>query len=180
MLKMLLTTAVALYVGFIVWGKPEDRAEAAPVSTSAAVVSASDAIFDTPVILSETGQDTMVTRAAATSTVVPDAAAIAASAPVPGTVLPRVLGDPVVVNLVQGSAPGQATATTEASDGLLRVSGSTVNMRVGPSTGNAVVDSLPEGTLAEPIGPEIDGWIEIRDVASGLTGYMSARFLDPA
>lgn len=181
MLKMILVTTVALYGGFIVWGEHDANAEASSVRISPTVPQSAVAGFDKPVILSGSGQDAVVTRAAVTDIVVPDAAAIAASAPVPGSFEPSVIGEPVVVSLVQ---PGAAPATTEDAsvnvEGLLRVSGSAVNLRAGPSTGNAVVGSLAEGTLAEPIGDEIDGWIEILDVAGGLRGYMAARFLEPA
>ncbi len=53
-------------------------------------------------------------------------------------------------------------------------------MRGGPSTADGVIDSLAEGTLAEAIGETVDGWREIRDVETGRTGFMSARFLQPA
>ena len=187
MLKMVLTTTVALYAGFVIWGQPEDGpASTSPVTSSATVVTASDANFDKPVILSDSGDNAVVTRAAVTETVVPDAAEIAASAPVPGDVEPRLIGEPVVVSLVRPTtAAPEATApaeTTEAPDvdGLLRVTGSRVNLRFGPSTADSIVGSLSEGMLAEPVGSEIDGWIEIRAVDSGLTGYMASRFLDPA
>jgi hypothetical protein len=33
--------------------------------------------------------------------------------------------------------------------------------------------------LVEPIGEEIDGWIELRAIESGVRGYMAARFIAP-
>jgi SH3-like domain-containing protein len=97
----------------------------------------------------------------------------------PGTQGPRLVGEPALVSLVSPAVPA-AAAERDAGSDLLRVTGSRVNMRSGPGTANAVVDSLPRGTLAEPIGTPIDGWQEIRDVESGLVGFMSARFLEPS
>lgn len=175
---MTFTLVAALYVGFVVWGEPTSDALTTEQSTRTAALTDSPE-FAEPVILTanaETGAT--VTRAAVTDVVVPDAAAIAASAPAPSIAAPRLIGEPVVVSLVAPSAPTPAAA--EAAENLYRVSGSRVNMRSGPSTSNAVVDSLPGGTLAEMIGDEVDGWVQIRDIASGQTGYMAARFLEPA
>lgn len=192
MLKLILTTTVALYAAFIIWGKPDASAVPQAAPEVAALVDAPGANFDEPVILTRSGQDAPVTRAAITETVVPDAARLATAAPGPQGSSPRRIGDPVSVSLVrpEDAAESDATAATTPDsapetvpadvEGMLRVSGTTVNMRSGPSTGAGVVASLPAGTLAEPVGAEVDGWIEIRDVASGLTGFMSARFLEPA
>ncbi len=187
MLKMTFTLAAAIYVAFVVWGDPidiaEDADEAAPI-----VVANTDAGFDQPVILTTNGSgevDVSVTRAQ-TDVIVPDAAVIAASAPAPTGALgqPRLIGEPVVVSLYRPQAAPTEDATVEeeaaADEILLRVTGTRVNMRSAPSTSNRVVDSLPQGTIAEAMGPEQNGWIEIRDVATGRTGFMSARFLDPA
>lgn len=191
MLKLTLTTAVAIYAAFIIWGKPVPVPAEAPAPEVATLGGASDATFDAPVILSRNGPDATVTRAAVTETVVPDAARIAAEIPAADASAGRRIGDPVSVSLLRpdaevgdgagSEAPAEAAASeASGAEGLLRVSGTTVNMRAGPSTAEPVVGNLAEGTLAEPLGPEADGWIEIRDVASGRTGFMSARFLDPA
>lgn len=176
MLKMTFTLVAALYVGFVVWGEPTSDALTTEQNTRTAALTDTPE-FAEPVILTanaETGAT--VTRGAVTDVVVPDAATIAASAPAPSIDAPRLIGEPVVVSLVAPSAP----AATQTAENLYRVSGSRVNMRSGPSTSNAVVDSLPGGTLAETIGDEVDGWVQIRDIASGQTGYMAARFLEPA
>lgn len=57
------------------------------------------------------------------------------------------------------------------------VTGTRVNLRAGPSTDNAVVDQLVQGTEAEVLGEAADGWLHIRAVASGIEGYMSGDFL---
>ncbi|GIT90241.1 peptide-binding protein [Jannaschia pagri] len=178
MLRLTFTLGAALYAGFVIWGEPETHADERGLQEEPVIVAATDgADFDRPTILGLTPSAPAVTRAAATVSPVPDPAAIAASAPLPSAVTPRLIGEPVVVSLVQPASP---TASREADRDLLRVTGSRVNMRSGPSTSNRVVSSLVQGTLAEPIGEEVNGWLEIREVETGLTGFMAARFLDPA
>lgn len=184
MFKMTFTLAVALYSGFVIWGDPSDDLTTT-VTTRDLAVAAAATEYAQPVIMDGAAQNGVaVTRAAVVDIVVPDAATIAASAPLPqaGTAGPRLIGEPVVVSLVQTAAPAATStaAVQDEVDGLFKVSGTRVNMRSGPSTSNTVVDSLPGGTLAEIIGTEADGWVQIRDVASGQTGYMAARFLEPA
>lgn len=192
MFKLTFTLAVALYAGFVIWGQPSDALTTELSTRDVAAAIPTDARFDRPVIIANGSSrmaNAVVTRAAVIDTVVPDAATIAASAPAPGAfgTEPRLIGEPLVVSLVRPDTPASAdalqiaaAAVTTSTEGLLQVNGSRVNLRSGPSTSNAVVDSLVGGTLAEPLGNVVDGWVEIRDVASGLTGYMSAQFLDPA
>ncbi|CTQ50082.1 SH3 domain-containing protein [Jannaschia donghaensis] len=183
MLKMTFTLAVALYAGFVIWGDPQSDLLTERSTRDTAIAAASAGEFSQPVIMTDDQAGAVVTRAAMIDTVVPDAATIAASAPDPSETRrgPRLIGEPVVVSLVEASAPITATDAGPAIDSdLYKVSGSRVNMRSGPSTANTVVDSLPGGTLTEMIGEVSDGWAEIRDVASGRTGYMAARFLEPA
>ncbi|MFO6465477.1 SH3 domain-containing protein [Jannaschia sp. KMU-145] len=179
MLKLTFTLAAALYAGFVIWGQPTDGMAAAEAEAATPVVMAA-ANYDRPVILTNASSEPAVTR---NEPVVPDAAVIAASAPAPNPVFsaPRLIGEPVVVNLLQPAAvTASAETTPDAQAGMLVVSGSRVNMRSGPSTGNRVVDSLPQGTLTEPLGAPENGWQQIRDVATGQTGWMASRFLDPA
>jgi hypothetical protein len=182
MLRLTFTLAAALYAGFVIWGEPEGDALTAremPTPVFATVVQ-TDGAFDSPTVLgSARGAEAVVTRAAVAPTplAAPDPATIAASAPPPGSLQPRLIGEPVVVSLV---APAETAREEAAAQDLVRVTGSRVNMRSGPGTGNAVLDSLPQGTLAEPLGEPVDGWQEIRDVETGRTGFMAARFLEPA
>lgn len=178
MLKMTFTLVAALYAGFVVWGEPTTDALTTGQSTRTAALGSAPEFAEPVILTADTATGATVTRTAVTDVVVPDAATIAASAPAPSIVAPRLIGEPVVVSLVTPSAPAAATPRTQ--DDLYRVSGSRVNMRSGPSTSNAVVDSLPGGTLTEMIGDEANGWVQIRDIASGQTGYMAARFLEPA
>ena len=181
MFRLTFTLAAALYAGFVVWGDPEtataqSRTMPTPIlEASAGVVEDVDA----PTIIGSAREAAPVVTRAAIAPVTPDAAAIAAAAPIPTTLEPRLIGEPIVVSLMSPAGPASVDDVA-STEGLLRVTGSRVNMRSGPGVSNGVVDSLPLGTLAEPIGAPIDGWQEIRDVESGLTGFMSARFLEPS
>lgn len=74
------------------------------------------------------------------------------------------------------------TATAEARSGAtrLRVTGDRVNFRAGPSTGDEILGALELGTEVELIERVADGWAHLRVPATGLTGYMSGDFLEPA
>lgn len=63
-----------------------------------------------------------------------------------------------------------------ADEDYVYVTGNVVNMRAGPSTSDAVIGQLREGTRAIVI--EASGnWTKIQDAATGETGFMSAKFL---
>lgn len=64
------------------------------------------------------------------------------------------------------------------SDGgpVLYVTGSRVNFRAGPSTGEPVIGALSSGAAVEALGPTDSPWVNIRD-AQGRVGYMSGQFL---
>lgn len=72
-----------------------------------------------------------------------------------------------------------AIAELAPTDGaaIMYVTGSRVNFRAGPSTGDSVIGALNGGSPVEALG-EVSGWVNIRD-AQGRTGYMSAQFLSP-
>ena len=98
------------------------------------------------------------------------------------TILPS--NDPIAVEasdpLPETSLPAiQPDLSVEASK-LLFVTGNRVNLRAGPSTGQAVVTQLGLGDKAELLTNTADGWVQIRHVDSGRVGYMSADFLSPS
>jgi uncharacterized protein YgiM (DUF1202 family) len=62
----------------------------------------------------------------------------------------------------------------------LRVTGDRVNFRAGPSTEDEILAALTQGTEVELIERVADGWAHLRVPATGLTGYMSDDFLEPA
>ena len=73
-----------------------------------------------------------------------------------------------------GTSPPDAPPSTRP---LVEVTGSTVNLRSGPSTDTAILDSLPRGTQAEILATLADGWAQIRVIETGTEGYMADRFL---
>ncbi|EYD72957.1 SH3 domain-containing protein [Limimaricola hongkongensis] len=77
-------------------------------------------------------------------------------------------------------APEETVAAEEtvATVELRQVSGDWVNMRQGPGTGHAVLDTLPRGTEAKLI-ERADGWARIEITATGESGWMSERLLAP-
>ena len=183
MFKLTAALAAALYASLVIWGDPVETAGSETPTTPVAAASA--ATFDRPVILtSGSVPEAAVTR----SVVAPDPAVIAAAAPDPSETWRDAgrIGEPLVVSLIEDARPevladtGAVLEDVASRDGMLQVTGSRVNMRSGPSTADPVVGSLPQGTLAEAMGPTDRGWVEIRDPASGLTGFMSANFLEPA
>jgi hypothetical protein len=188
MFRMTLTLVAAIYAGFVIYGQPSGSEAATGPQPDAAVpvVAAvgSEAGFDRPTILAqgEARPEAAVARAQAPDLSLPDPVAVAAATPAAGPPTPRLIGEPITVSLVREieAQPAAATPRFEEAVPLLTVTGSRVNMRAGPSTADGVVDSLPRGTLAEALGPAVDGWQEIRDTETGLTGFMAARFLDPA
>ncbi|MEM7489921.1 MAG: SH3 domain-containing protein [Pseudomonadota bacterium] len=178
MIKLTFTLLAALYASFLIWGQPSEMAEVQAAPTDSLVMTATTQEYDHPVILDEAGR-TQIAVTRSLTDVTP--AAIIASAPAPANVQPRPIGEPVVVSLLTpDTTPVLEEPEVEDDRVLLTVTGTVVNMRTGPSTANPVVDSLPRGTLAEAMGEPENGWRQIRDVATGQTGWMSANFLDPA
>ncbi|MCP5037238.1 MAG: SH3 domain-containing protein [Rhodobacteraceae bacterium] len=60
---------------------------------------------------------------------------------------------------------------------VLYVTGSKVNMREGPSTGDNIVAALLRGTAVDDLGEAAPGWSAIRVIETGEIGYMATRFL---
>lgn len=98
-------------------------------------------------------------------------------------VTPAVATAPVVEDIVVAAvatppAPEPvATPVEEEVIDIRLVAGDWVNMRDGPSTDFAVLETLPRGTSAEIISVNDDGWAQIRLPESGLTGWMAERLL---
>jgi len=75
--------------------------------------------------------------------------------------------------------PAATPAAAQADDVDLRqITGDWVNMRQGPGTGHAVLDTLPRGTEAKLI-ESAGGWARIEITSTGETGWMSERLLAP-
>ena len=199
MMRLTFTLLVALYAGFVIWGRPADGvADVDDDAPPTRILAAEAADYERPMILADDDASgaVPVTREAPAQIVVPDAATIAASAPDPSDTYdaPAPIGQPVRISLVDDPAvdgvietSSDRTGNAALSDALtdvaverMVVTGSRVNLRDGPSTANAVVTSLPGGTEVEALGGSSGNWMELRDPATGATGWMSANFLSPA
>jgi len=92
-----------------------------------------------------------------------------------------VVTDDVASGDTESVAPTETAADAASDDtGRLRVTGDRVNFRAGPSTEDAILAALTLGTEVELIERVADGWAHLRVPATGLTGYMSEDFLEPA
>lgn len=85
----------------------------------------------------------------------------------------------VSAEIVVTAAPTPATtpAIEVAAPELRFVSGSRVNLRRGPGTNHQIIDTLPQGTSAELISMNDNGWAQIRLIDSDTTGWMASRLL---
>ena len=70
----------------------------------------------------------------------------------------------------------QTASVLDAADWRV-VTGSRVNLRAGPGTGNAVVGRLTQGTRAIAFSQMDNGWVHLEVPELGITGYMSGKFL---
>lgn len=71
------------------------------------------------------------------------------------------------------AAPAVAPAQTA---NLRYVTGSRVNLRAGPGTGNAVVGQLFLGDATEVLGDQ-DGWYQVRTANGAVSGWIFGKFL---
>lgn len=75
-----------------------------------------------------------------------------------------------------GATPPASTAPAGATGPVLYVTGSRVNFRAGPSTGDRVIGALDGGSAVEALGATDGAWVNIRD-GNGRIGYISGQFL---
>ncbi|WP_424940991.1 SH3 domain-containing protein [Aliiroseovarius sp. S253] len=114
----------------------------------------------------------------------PRALLIKAAAIADESASPAALAEAAARKMAAG-APSPVATEAVASDGLstsfptMFVSGSTVNMRGGPSTGHGVVSKLTRGTEVLETGQTDDGWSQIKVVDTGQRGFIASRFLKP-
>lgn len=60
---------------------------------------------------------------------------------------------------------------------LREVAGARVNMRQGPGTNYAVLDTLPRGTSVEVLEVDAEGWAKLRVMDNDQIGWMAERLL---
>lgn len=79
--------------------------------------------------------------------------------------------------LSRSSAPSQPAA--EPAQSWAVVTAAAVNVRSGPSTADTVAGRLVQGDEVVLVGPEVDGWVQVRVEGDGIDGFVAARFLAP-
>ena len=144
---------------------PEER----PVAVAEVAVETLPEPADEPVAL--------VTRASTTNLTiapeVPVAEVVEVATPAPEVAAEAaVQTEEITAALEEAVAPALAPLLD-----LRAVAGSRVNMRSGPGTSFDVLDTLPQGTEAEVIEVNADGWARIRVLESGAEGWMAERLL---
>ncbi|MEM9755849.1 MAG: SH3 domain-containing protein [Pseudomonadota bacterium] len=98
------------------------------------------------------------------------------SAPEPAAPLPPAGDAPAPEDAGAVEDPEDA-APSDGSPAILYVTGTRVNMRAGPSTDDAIVTALSQGTATELLDEAPGGWVQIRDPLTGTVGFMSGDFL---
>ncbi len=73
--------------------------------------------------------------------------------------------------------PAAAAPITETPTEVQYVTGSSVNVRSGPSTRDAVVARLTRGEAVTVVWMEDNGWARVRIEGDGIDGFMSKDFL---
>jgi SH3 domain-containing protein len=94
--------------------------------------------------------------------------------------LEKVLRDSAVA-AVPGGVPTPQPAATPAAGPLFTVTASTLNVRSGPGASNPTVAGSPlaQGTVVQGLQDQGD-WKQVKAQGSGVTGWVSAKFLQPA
>lgn len=171
MIRLTLLLAFCIWLVFVLGPEPAPP-QAEAEEPQAPVTNASGTVTE---ITLETGETWQVDRVITTSAVPEDPQSVIAPPP-----------DDTVANAAEEDAveepavvPEDEPAETTADVLLLYVTGTRVNLRAGPSTDTAIVTALTQGTATELIAEAPDGWYEIRDPASGTSGFMSGDFLSP-
>jgi hypothetical protein len=120
-------------------------------------------------MVAETAPEPVVTAApVAEPEPEPQAVPVVLTPPTP-VMTPPVMTTPVVT----------ASVETAPAD-LFYVTGRSVNVRSGPSTGGAVIGTLTRGEAVSVIWVEDNGWARVRVEGDGIDGFMSMDFLTDA
>ena len=85
---------------------------------------------------------------------------------------------PPLGELVEAAEAAPVEAADALDPDVWYVTGTTVNVRAGPGTGNAVVAQVSLGDAAEVLAESSDGWMQIRPEGSDTVGWISRRFMD--
>lgn len=91
--------------------------------------------------------------------------------------LPTLGGDRVRYNPAPAPVAAEAASDPVADDRLRYIAASSVNVRMGPGTGNGILGRLTAGEAVRVISSGHDGWAEISIEGDGIHGYVAERFL---
>ncbi|MCK8485101.1 hypothetical protein MUY21_13735 [Aliiroseovarius sp. S2029] len=190
-IKLSCLTLGALGVAMLHFGRddglPVDRIGREPTIAQDTIVPVSAALDPGIAGSPETAEGEIIATANATPAVqAPKAAAPARLVAVPVTLAsastpqtPAELAEAQARKMASNittATPAAASLTTDAFPTVF-VSGTTVNMRAGPSTKHGVVAKLTYGTEVYDMGTTASGWSQIKVVDTGARGFMATRFL---
>lgn len=168
---LLVTTLAVILIGLSVYGTGNLRTENQPSETERAASQESGTATDLLPDLSKAPESNGADGA-------PPADLVQAAAQTPERVQkfpgPELRPSPEYA----GETPDQAAPPADTEGPILYITGSRVNFRSGPSTGDRVIGALNGGAAVEALGPNDGDWVHIRDM-DGRIGYMSGQFLSP-
>ena len=183
MIRLTLILAIAIFAVLVLVPREDDRTQPAPAETTTASAlqpdTRADATSGETGALRETADGRMVLTTTTGEQLTIDLVVE------PSDVSPTGADDDVPTQETAAAAAiPEATAQTANADDAtgprLRVTGDRVNFRAGPSTDDAILATLELGTEVVLLERVADGWAHLRVTATGLTGYMSGDFLEPA
>lgn len=92
----------------------------------------------------------------------------------PTIIIPSLIVDKPVITPVSFGQRGEEPREQAQGDFDVRaVTGSSVNVRGGPGTGYSVVNRLVRGDKVEILDNPGNGWVQMRPVGGGTTGWMA-------
>lgn len=171
MFKLIVATLAALFAFLHVFGEPDRRVEVARAASDPEVAGLSLASFvgiEPPPAQSEPKEPSISDAEAIRLALAASARARAEqdTAPLRGA----------VTAAIESKEDATDPADVE-SKAFWYVTGSQVNLRQGPGTGNAVIGRVTLGTEAEVLADR-NGWYQIRTADGSATGWIYGKFLD--
>lgn len=177
---------------------PEERSSAsaahnvvadARVSTSSEPALAEQDIAPVVAVADDVANDTALPAPQAGISAAPQAEIITASVevvetsvaePVAESVIEQT-AEPVFVSLIDPTAtavaPSAPSAQADSITDYYSVNANRLNVRLGPSTSDGVVDQLTRGEVVAVLENTADGWSHVLIEGSGTEGWVATRFL---
>jgi hypothetical protein len=165
MLRLTLMLSAAIYAGLVIYsdGVPPEDAGGTEVARAAPLLDATLPARAAPADRLTTADGRVLTIAAVIDPVALD----------DGQTAVHLVSTRTAETVIASASAGQPEWP------IVEVTGNSVNLRAGPSTGDAVLVALVRGEQAELITSLDNGWAQIRTVETGVEGYMADRFLSP-